>query len=412
MKNKLLILYFIFFSVIGFPQNLKDNIQNNLYKVQTITSSDTNFYDLAPLRNAIGNSRVVMLGEQDHGDAPTFLAKTRIVKYLHEEMGFDVIAFESDFFGLNQKLLSINEIKDNIYPIWTKCSQTQDLFKYVDKQSLTNHELIVTGFDCRHSMKYSKNNYVKDFDSLLSKTKISFYNSPNYNLFKILLIDVIENEYQSKTDKNQQNFFLNSLDSIQFQLSQIQFSNRFFWLQEILNLKGHAKNAWENGMNMRNYNRNIRDKQMGENLLWLILKKYPNKKIIVWAHNIHIAKDINQIKHNKKEKSNKITAGNIVYKKIGNQMYSLGFTSFNGKTRRVTSNQVPYRIPKPKKNSFEKWIKESKLEYAFINFKDFSNKSIFFKMKGLGHYQKKANWMEIFDGIFYIEKMYECEVMK
>jgi erythromycin esterase len=406
MKQKTLLIILILLQIKGITQDLKKEIQDKISTIRTISPLDTNFSDLAPLKIAIGNSRVVMLGEQDHGDAPTFLAKTRIVKYLHEEMEFDIIAFESDFYSLNQSKQSIDEVKGNIYSIWTNCAQNDDLFSYIDNQLSTNSGLVVTGFDSRHSAVYSDSNYVKDFDSLLASTNIPYYSSSNYELFEFLLLDIIEKEYQSKTDKIEQDFFFKALDSIKVQLNQIQFSNKDFWIHEISNLKGHTENAWENGVNLKGgMNVNIRDKQMGENLLWLILNKYPDKKIIVWAHNAHIAKNINQMELYKQN----ITSGNVVYERIGDQMYTLGFDSYSGKAGRVTGKNKSYNIKKPKKDCFENWIKEKELEYAFINFRTFTNKDIFFTMKGFSHYPEDGNWANIYDGIFYIEKMYKCD---
>jgi hypothetical protein len=40
---------------------------------------------LSTFRQAPGNSRIVMLGEQDHGDGTTFLAKTRLITFAEQK---------------------------------------------------------------------------------------------------------------------------------------------------------------------------------------------------------------------------------------------------------------------------------------------------------------------------------------
>lgn len=84
-------------------KDIKQFVVENRVDILSISPDSTDFSDLEAIGKAIGDSRIVMLGEQDHGDAPTFLAKTRLIKYLHEQKGFNVLAFESDFFALNEE---------------------------------------------------------------------------------------------------------------------------------------------------------------------------------------------------------------------------------------------------------------------------------------------------------------------
>src|SRR5262249_24603315 len=66
--------------------------------LRTLDPDDTDFSDLRPLRALIRDASIVILGEQTHGDGTTFKAKVRLLRYLHEQLGFDVLAWESGEF--------------------------------------------------------------------------------------------------------------------------------------------------------------------------------------------------------------------------------------------------------------------------------------------------------------------------
>ena len=72
------------------------------HAVRSINPTDTDFRDLEFLRAEIGPARVVMLGEPSHGEGNVTEAKIRLVRYLHEQMGFTTVAFESGFYDLHK----------------------------------------------------------------------------------------------------------------------------------------------------------------------------------------------------------------------------------------------------------------------------------------------------------------------
>src|SRR5579872_422401 len=130
-------------------------IKQHTFPVGAIDPDSTNFADLSPIGESIGDARIVLLGEQDHGDAPTFLAKSRLIRYLHEKKGFNVLAFESDFFGLNRGWrpgLRAEELdsleRKNIYALWTGCDACQFLFfQYLPATQQTANPIMLAGID-------------------------------------------------------------------------------------------------------------------------------------------------------------------------------------------------------------------------------------------------------------------------
>ena len=63
-----------------------------------------------------------------------------------------------------------------------------------------------------------------------------------------------------------------------------------------------------------------RDRQMAKNMSWLANNPFKGKKIIVWAHNFHIAKNVGDIK----------PMGHFLKNEFQERMYTMGFTGYNG----------------------------------------------------------------------------------
>jgi erythromycin esterase len=120
-------------------------------------------------------------------------------------------------------------------------------------------------------------------------------------------------------------------------------------------------------------------------------------KQVVWAANFHIARN----------------AGThmTVDTSLNRSTYVLGFSSYEGEAGRIVGALPRYNIPKPPDDYFESWI-NPKFAYAFTNFRSFSsikNNPPSFYLRGFGHSNnQKEAWTNVFDGIFFIRRMYSC----
>jgi erythromycin esterase len=418
MKFSLIVILISCLPAVG-QSVLEKYVISHVQKVTSIEPEDTNYADLDSFKEAIGDSRVVMLGEQDHGDGATFLAKTRLIKYLHEKLGFKVLAFESDFFGLLQGWeLSRhsdynidNLIQDNIFPVWTKCSQCANLFNYLKINSSKTNALIISGFDSQLMGKLTHKELIEQVANFIDTCSLPvFQDNKNKNAFFQQLTTLLD-YYKNITEKSQAKTiiiksFMVTIDTVINQLLR-KYPEDNFYCALMKSLKGAYRQMVAEIDKDPFSADQIRDEQMAENLEWLILQKFPKEKIIVWAANSHIMK--NYFKSSKPASMGyKISQ----HKELRDLTYIIGFTGKTGTTGRILSK--PYNIPASKKESLEQWIGSKEFDYAYVDFKNFRNQFPTFRdgffMKWIHWQNEKANWINVFDGVFYIKHMYPCNL--
>ena len=76
------------------PEAVVDWIKGNAIPISSAVPTGS-FSDLEPLRELIGDARVVALGEATHGTREFFQMKHRLLRFLVQEMGFNVFAMEA-----------------------------------------------------------------------------------------------------------------------------------------------------------------------------------------------------------------------------------------------------------------------------------------------------------------------------
>src|SRR5688572_11690079 len=119
--------------------------------LQTV-EGDT-FPDLQFFKSVLKDRRIVQLGESGHGVAEFNHAKVRLIKFLHQQMGFDVMAFESglyECYNANGPGSALTMMRSCIFGVW-HTEEVRALFDYIVETRQTDRPLILAGFDTQIS---------------------------------------------------------------------------------------------------------------------------------------------------------------------------------------------------------------------------------------------------------------------
>ena len=287
-------------------------------------------YDFNSIKEAIGNKRIVALGESTHGSGTFYELKSELVQYLHREMGFEVLAIESGLGDAylsfaNIDTLSSQRLRD--YSVFGnfRAHEALGLFEYLKSQSSSPIPLNYVGYDTQASSEYlfdQLKDILKDYDKELSdslSTRMFSYqrsygygsNEDSINYLKHRDIFVATSNSARRYLEQNKEAILSKHNLNKTTYSIMVRSLRMF--STSYNLP--YENRWEGF--------DLRDSLMADNIEWLLTEVYPDKKVVIWAHNAHIEKE-------EMENGYMKTMGQYLKERHPEEYYSIGIFAYSG----------------------------------------------------------------------------------
>jgi erythromycin esterase len=322
-------------------------LDRNSAAVRSLDFTDDDLSDLARLRNAVGSARILLLGEQTHGDGTTFVAKSRIVRFLHEQMGFDVLAFESGFYDMPEVWKRIragkpvrSAMRDGLYVHWSGSAEMQPLIDYIGERAPTNRPLELTGFDCKFS-NFGSTYVTEHLVSVLDENGVPTDGIDNWARFSGILDNLsdLSKVRGWRPTEADHRVVVATADALIDRLANIRDINIAYWRQLLRSIKGLSEFYLTLDITKDTFDQvMVRDIPMGNNLVWLARERYPQRKIIVWAASIHTIRNLRLIDPSVKDVR---LMGDVVWDAFGEETYSIGFTAYHGARGQVGEPETP-----------------------------------------------------------------------
>ena len=356
------------------------SIQPETFDGQKIPANK--FDDLEMLKPLLHDKRIVFLGESSHGVAQFNLAKTRLIQFLHQDMGYNVLAFESGMGnvmnaqGQIDKQAALQTMKDAIFGVWwTK--ETLPLFDYAKSTQATEQPLVLTGFDIQQQGAFTNGDWLQnpklaqqfnEAEKQLAEWSLG-KDLKGYQKVKATIIDVykqVKSEIQIK-EKELQAAYPKEPHIVK--LMDRTLADRIRLADEYIELTIQSNIDIEQN-NIESFLQTMewRDQAMMENLLWLAEEVYPTEKFIVWAHNDHIRKaqsDVMGSPYPVKLMGERLPD---IYKKYS---YVLGLYMTSGETSNNMGEPMP--VLPPIKGSIEDILSSTNKPYTFIDLRNRQN---------------------------------------
>ncbi len=275
------------------------------------------------IKDAIKDKRFILIGEFTHGAREIFLLRNELIKFLHSQLGYEVILFESGigeliYSEMHKHELSPLQMTYGLFGGW-RTSEFGQLMEYVKSEGLS-----IAGFDVQRT----GGSFTKVLDKMLlgiNADSLNYHHlEQQFGVLKKELANrkiPYDGSVQLRTTrliKGYENLYskLLNIESLlplkKGMLALKTLKNRIGYLNYMLQFKKDKdwSKRWA-----------ARDSLMAENVSWLSETIYRNKKIIIVGHNYHISK------HNEKEN----VMGEFLKKAYPEEMYSIGIYAKEGK---------------------------------------------------------------------------------
>jgi len=365
--------------------------------------------ELLPLKKMIGNRRIAALGEATHGSSEFFKMKHRLVKFLAEEMGFTVFAIEANMpeaRKVNRYVLNgegdPKEALAGLY-FWTwNTSEVLAMIEWMREYNKSGKGRIeFYGFDMQ-----TPTVAMKSVTEFVKKAEPDFVQPLSGH------IDEIEEAVKSirKTfGKKETDFdkWYQAAKKVHDHLqSQREIYIKSFDVSEV-DWALQDANVILQGAESRMEGKRSRDRSMAENVNWILAHKPAKTRIVLWAHNNHVSKEIGDFQ----------SMGYFLNKHHGDDMIVFGFAFHEGEyTARGKKGINTYGTSPSEPGSVEWFLKSSGIPNLILDLgkaakgepgSQWLNRQLDFRSIGaaaMDYAFSKRDITREFDALIYFEK--------
>lgn len=349
--------------------------------VRSLTSS--RFDDLRFLQPLLAGKRIVQLGESAHGVSEYDQAKVRLVKYLHEELGYDVVAFESglyDCWSADGRFGAVSDrsVMRRCLPTIWQTAEVLALIDYIQQTKSTAHPLHLAGVDVQLTSDTENFSAPIFLDGVIGRvdpayaTRIRALDSTFVTEHDEIAVGASRywRSYAAMDSALHASAAYDSLtawfDAHSAQLEatygadpaparvarQLAFS-RAHYLRELDAVTIPAQTA-------------VRDPGMADNLDALLDRIYPGAKVIVWAHNFHVQADRpHAFADTDPDNSAIATMGTYVAQRHRAELYDVGMFMYRGTA--ATNDGFDYAVTEPAAGSLEATFFPVRMKQFFVD---------------------------------------------
>lgn len=384
-------------------QKILSETKQYIRPIESISMDYENNRDLKALDSILKDNRILMLGENTHYDGSTLQAKGRLIQYLHESLGYNVVLYEAgqyDCWIMNEEMknrslkTSIDSIGGlGLFNFWWNNKETQPLIKYYQKAKTSSSPIELGGFDIQFSGETLTAKRSKLLNEFFNKNNITIKNFPLFSKYMNELPNFVYKGYVNRLlSEKQKKDLLKEISQLEGIVSQLKKNpENDIYTKYFNDIKNNFNKAWkyEPG-SMKSMH--FRDSLMAKNLIRQIDSVYPKEKIIVWCANIHTF----SAPYNK----NYRPLGSYIKERYGKTSYMLDFSSY------AKLNPSQNLTDKPGKLAVENIFHEMKTPYFIMDLRNIPTNSYlkkeFISTINQGADQSKI-WSHFMDGIFFID---------
>ena len=420
------LLLFINLLILGAPHASAQNDAVNAWLTSQAVQLKTveaghGFADMQPLKKVVGNARVVALGEATHGTREFFQLKHRMLEFLVSEMGFTIFGIEgamAEAFDINEYVLTgQGDAKKALGALGYWTWETEEVLAMVEWMRSYNA-------DPKHTKKVKFYGFDHSFAPRPAKVALSYLRKvdPEQAAMVDKQLATLANPFLAsgfiRQPKEQQAEAAAAANALLARLSEhkqddIKRTSADEWAvaeqharllaQYIAMVQVAAQPAEV---------QKVRDQALGDNVRWVMDREGPNSKMVVWAHNSHVAHKAS------------VAMGTHLRKMFGAEFVNFGFAFNQGSFQAIelAPNGVlrSFTVGPGPVDSLDATLAATGLQIAALDLRALPKEGEVAKWFNAAH---KTKWMgavysdqiaeqqlfpltitELFDALFFVEK--------